>query len=114
MIAHPDAGKTTFPKKVFFCAGGTRTVGALQFDVIAYRLEHEYGAKVSYEPLGLHKAYWIDESSDEAALKGLKQRRKANLARDTEGRLVYLAESEWMLKMAQDQHEGVVWRDASE
>lgn len=90
------------------------TVGALQFDVIAYRLEHEYGAKVTYEPLGLHKAYWIDEDSDEAALEGLKQRRKNNLARDTEGRLVYLAESEWMLKMAQDQHEGVVWRDSSE
>ncbi len=90
------------------------TVGALQFDVIAYRLEHEYGAKVSYEPVSMHKAYWIGEDSDEAALKELSARRKGNLARDTEDRLVYLAESPWMLKMAQDQHEGVVWRDTSE
>lgn len=90
------------------------TVGALQFDVIAYRLEHEYGAKVSYEPLSLFKAYWIGSDSDEEALKDLKARRKNNIALDTEDRLVYLAESQWMLKMAQDQHEGIVWRDTSE
>jgi len=90
------------------------TVGALQFEVIAYRLEHEYGAKVSYEPMSLHKAYWIGDDSDPAALKELMSRRKNNIARDTEKRLVYLAESPWMLKMAQDQHEGVVWKDTSE
>jgi len=90
------------------------TVGALQFEVIAYRLEHEYGAKVSYEPMNLHKAYWISDESDPAALKELMSRRKNNIARDTEKRLVYLAESPWMLKMAQDQHEGVVWKDTSE
>ena len=27
------------------------TVGALQYEVIQYRLEHEYGAKCSYENL---------------------------------------------------------------
>ena len=90
------------------------TVGALQFDVIAYRLEHEYGAKVSYEPVNLYKAYWLGEKSDPKALKELQTRRRANLAQDTEGRLVYLAESAWMLKMAQEQHEGVEWRDTSE
>ena len=36
------------------------TVGALQFDVIQYRLEHEYGAKCDYEPLSIHQACWID------------------------------------------------------
>ncbi|MGB0789440.1 MAG: peptide chain release factor 3, partial [Marinirhabdus sp.] len=32
------------------------TVGALQFEVIQYRLEHEYGASCRYENLNVHKA----------------------------------------------------------
>ena len=36
------------------------TVGALQFEVIQYRLEHEYNAKCSYENLNVYKACWID------------------------------------------------------
>ena len=90
------------------------TVGALQFEVIAYRLEHEYGARVSYEPVSMYKAFWLGEDSDPQAMKDLRERRRGNLAQDTEGRLVYLAESPWMLKMAQEQHTGVVWRDTSE
>lgn len=43
------------------------TVGALQYEVIQYRLEHEYGAKCSYEPINIYKACWVeaDEKSDE-------------------------------------------------
>ena len=43
------------------------TVGALQYEVIQYRLEHEYGAKCTYESLSIHKACWIeaDEGSEE-------------------------------------------------
>jgi len=36
------------------------TVGALQFEVIQYRLEHEYGAKCTYENLNVHKACWVE------------------------------------------------------
>ncbi len=36
------------------------TVGALQFDVIQYRLEHEYGASCTYENLNVHKACWVE------------------------------------------------------
>ena len=36
------------------------TVGALQYEVIQYRLEHEYGAKCSYENFPVHKACWVD------------------------------------------------------
>ena len=36
------------------------TVGALQFEVIQYRLEHEYGAKCSYENLNIFKACWVE------------------------------------------------------
>lgn len=89
------------------------TVGALQFDVIQYRLEHEYGAKCRYEPLRLHKACWIT-CEDEAALKEFKQRRKRDLAHDKQGELVYLAESEWGLRTVQESHPEVQFHFVSE
>ncbi|MDE6693040.1 MAG: peptide chain release factor 3, partial [Muribaculaceae bacterium] len=36
------------------------TVGQLQFEVIQYRLLHEYGAQCRWEPISLYKACWID------------------------------------------------------
>jgi peptide chain release factor 3 len=89
------------------------TVGALQFDVIQYRLEHEYGAMCRYEPLNLHKACWISSDDDEA-LKEFLQRRKRDLGRDKQGQIVYLAESAWSLKMAQDNHPKVQFHFLSE
>lgn len=89
------------------------TVGALQFDVIQYRLEHEYGALVTYEPVFLHKACWIT-SDDEAALKEIVARRKKDIARDKHGNLVLLAESSWALNMAQENHPKVEFHYTSE
>ncbi len=34
-------------------------VGALQYEVIQYRLEHEYGAKCSYAPFQAFKSCWL-------------------------------------------------------
>ncbi|MEL6720756.1 MAG: peptide chain release factor 3, partial [Bacteroidota bacterium] len=89
------------------------TVGALQFDVIQYRLKHEYGASVTYEPLNLHKACWIT-CENEIALKEFLQRRKPDLAKDKYGHWVFLAQSAWTLKMAQDNHPEVVFHFTSE
>lgn len=89
------------------------TVGALQFDVIQYRLENEYGASCSYEPVNLHKACWVS-CEDEAALKEFLQRRKRDIAHDTHGQLVFLAESAWALKMAQENHPEIKFHFTSE
>lgn len=74
------------------------TVGALQFDVIQYRLEHEYGAKCDYEPLSLHKACWIEADTD-AGLQAFITRKKKDIARDKDEKPVFLAESAWVLRM---------------
>ncbi|TVR77548.1 MAG: peptide chain release factor 3 [Saprospirales bacterium] len=79
------------------------TVGALQFEVIQYRLEHEYGAKCGYEPISLHKACWV-KSKDKTALEEFRKRRKNNLALDKKGQLVFLAESQWALQRVQEAH----------
>lgn len=76
------------------------TVGQLQFEVIQYRLLHEYGAQCKWEPISLHKACWI-ESDDQAELENFKRRKFQYMAKDKEGRDVFLADSGYVLMMAQ-------------
>ncbi|MBP7272507.1 MAG: peptide chain release factor 3 [Saprospiraceae bacterium] len=89
------------------------TVGALQFEVIQYRLQHEYGASCDYEPVNLHKACWLS-SDDPKALKELEERRNRDIATDKDGQLVFLAESAWALKMAQENFPKVQFHFTSE
>jgi len=89
------------------------TVGALQFEVIEYRLKNEYGASVSYEPVNLAKACWIS-SDDEQALQAFLSRRKRDIAHDTHGQLVFLAESNFILQMARENHPKVQFHHTSE
>ena len=89
------------------------TVGQLQFEVIQYRLEHEYGAKCRWEPVSLHKACWI-ESDDAEALEHFKKRKYQYMARDTEGRDVFLADSGYVLQMAQQDFPAIRFHFTSE
>ncbi|MDR2935982.1 MAG: peptide chain release factor 3 [Rikenellaceae bacterium] len=75
------------------------TVGMLQFDVIQYRLEHEYGAKCRYEPISLYKACWI-ESDDREQMEDFRKRKYTNLAVDKQGREVFLADTSYALSQA--------------
>lgn len=76
------------------------TVGQLQFEVIEYRLLHEYGAQCRWEPISLYKACWI-ESDDAAEIENFKRRKFQYMATDKDGRDVFLAESGYLLQMAQ-------------
>lgn len=76
------------------------TVGQLQFEVIQYRLENEYNAKCRWEPVSLYKACWI-ESDDAEELEAFKKRKYQFMALDMEGRDVFLADSNYVLQMAQ-------------
>jgi peptide chain release factor 3 len=87
--------------------------GSLQFDVIQYRLQHEYGARCRYEQLPMHKACWI-ESEDAAKLKDFRLRKYQQLARDKEGREVYMAESPYALQMARENFPEIAFHFCSE
>jgi peptide chain release factor 3 len=76
------------------------TVGQLQFEVIQYRLLHEYNAKCRWEPISLYKACWI-ESDDAEALENFKKRKYQYMAKDKDDRDVFLADSGYILQMAQ-------------
>ena len=89
------------------------TVGQLQFEVIEYRLLHEYGAQCRWEPINLYKACWI-ESDDAAQLAEFKQRKHQYMALDKEGRDVFLAESNYILMMAQQDFKNIRFHFNSE
>ncbi|QFQ11611.1 peptide chain release factor 3 [Pseudoprevotella muciniphila] len=89
------------------------TVGQLQFEVIQYRLEHEYGAKCRWEPIHLYKACWI-ESDDAAELEIFKKRKYQYMAIDHEGRDVFLADSGYVLQMAQEDFKNIRFHFTSE
>jgi len=77
------------------------TVGALQFEVIQYRLEHEYNASCRYESVSLYKACWV-KCADAAKFKEFKRRKARNMAVDKHGNDVFLAQTAWDLNSTQD------------
>ena len=91
------------------------TVGALQFEVIQYRLEHEYGAKCTYENFPVFKACWVeptDKNNDE--FKEFKRVKQKFLAKDKSGKLVFLADSQFSLQMTQQKYPSVKLHFTSE
>ena len=89
------------------------TVGQLQFEVIQYRLLHEYGAACRWEPVSLHKACWI-ESDNPESLENFKKRKAQFMAKDLSGRDVYLAVSAYVLMMAQQDFPDIRFHFTSE
>ncbi|MDR0229474.1 MAG: peptide chain release factor 3 [Flavobacteriaceae bacterium] len=84
------------------------TVGALQYEVIQYRLEHEYGAKCTYENFPAYKACWVraDDPKNEE-FKEFKRVKQKFLAHDKSGQLVFLADSEFSIQMTQSKYPSV-------
>ena len=89
------------------------TVGQLQFEVIQYRLLHEYGAQCRWEPINLYKACWI-ESDDATELENFKKRKSQFMAVDKDGRDVFLADSGYVLQMAQNDFKNIRFHCSSE
>ena len=74
----------------------------MQFDVTMARLKAEYGVDAVYEPVDYAAARWVG-CEDKIKLKAFEKEALANLARDAEGHLAYLAPSEWRLGYTMEQ-----------
>ncbi len=91
------------------------TVGALQYEVIQYRLEHEYGAKCSYEPLNIYKACWVTtENEDSEEFKEFLRVKQKFMAKDKFDKRVFLADSAFSIEMAQQKYPSVKLHFVSE
>lgn len=88
------------------------TVGELQFEVLQYRLEHEYNAKCRFEARNIHKACWM--SGDETKIKEFMKYRMNNIAYDKDGQPVFLADTAYILRMAQENNPEITFHLTSE
>jgi peptide chain release factor 3 len=94
-------------KKIIGC------VGELQFEVIQYRLLHEYGASVVFNSLPFYKACWLT-SKDSKKLEEFVRFKSNNVAEDKDGQLVYLAQSEWFLNTERTNNPDIEFHFTSE
>ena len=78
-------------------------VGELQFDVIKYRLLHEFGASVDFVQLQSYKACWIKYDNIED-IDELLRIRSNNLFKDKHNNLVYIADSSYALNIAKEKN----------
>ena len=89
------------------------TVGQLQFEVINYRLIHEYGANCRFVPRNYFKACWIT-SNDKIQLESFRGAKANYLAVDKDDNLVFLAETTFLLSMAEQDYPEITFHKSSE
>jgi peptide chain release factor 3 len=103
--------------QLFTQYGGTKKiigcVGELQFEVIQYRLLHEYSASVQFNSLPFYKACWLI-ARDTKSLDDFARFKQANIGEDKDGHLVYLAQSEWFLNTERTNNPGIEFHFTSE
>ena len=88
-------------------------VGQLQFEVVAFRLQDEYGVQCVFEPVTVHTARWVD-AADPRKLEEFTARAHDHLARDHKGALVYLAPSRINLQLTLERWPDIVFRETRE
>jgi peptide chain release factor 3 len=89
------------------------TVGALQFEVIQFRLKNEYGATVDFSQQSIYKACWISSKSPQKLAEFLDSKQR-HIAKDKDGKLVFMAESRAWLQMVQDNFPDIEFHFTSE
>tara|TARA_B110000003_G_C16624614_1_gene524429 strand:- start:29 stop:1606 length:1578 start_codon:yes stop_codon:yes gene_type:complete len=91
------------------------TVGLLQFEVIQYRLLHEYGAKCNFENINVFKACWVcTKDSNNTEKEEFKKIKQKFLANDKDGQLVFLADSSFSLEMTKQKYPSIKFYNTSE
>ena len=79
------------------------TVGPLQFEVIQHRLLNEYGASCAFLPVNIYKACWIS-SNNPKKLREFIASKERHIAKDKDGKYVFMAETKAWLQMIQDNY----------
>jgi peptide chain release factor 3 len=88
-------------------------VGALQLDVLATRLDAEYGLQTRYEQSRFSVCRWVT-SEDPVALKKFVDGNGSSIAEDLDGAPVFLAPSAFSLRYDAERHPAVVFSDVKD
>ncbi len=85
-------------------------VGILQFEVLEYRLKHEYNVDIRLERLPFSFARWTD--GEEEAMDAFKKSQR-NLVTDRDGRIVALFENDFQMRTAMDKYPAITFYENS-
>lgn len=88
-------------------------VGALQFEVIQFRLKNEYTATVEFVSQHIYKACWMSSTNDKKLQEFIDSKQR-HIARDKDGKLVFMAESKAWLQMVQENFPEIKFHFTSE
>jgi peptide chain release factor 3 len=77
------------------------TVGEMQFEVIKFRLLHEYGADCDMQSMNIYKAFWFTSSNKEQ-LERFQELQNYHIAFDRDDHPVFLAEGTWSYNTARE------------
>ena len=80
-------------------------VGVLQFDVLKYRLENEYGCEIRLEALPYEYIRWVGDPSTDVTK--LKRMNNVKAVKDMKGNPLLLFVNEWMIRMVLEDNEGL-------
>ena len=88
-------------------------VGALQLDVLATRLDAEYGLPIGYEMSRFTICRWIS-SDDKAALRTFMDAHASAMSMDVDGDPVFMAPSAHSLRYDAERHPAIVFSDVKD
>jgi peptide chain release factor 3 len=77
-------------------------VGALQFEVLASRIEEEYGLPVRFESSQFTSARWVHGTRE--AVEAFVAKNKGHIATDNDGDTVYLTRLQWDIDRVERDH----------
>jgi len=88
-------------------------VGMLQFDVVAFRLQDEYGVQATWDNVNVHTARWV-YCDDPKKLEEFRSKAYEHLALDHSGALVYLAPTRVNLQLTLERWPDLTFRETRE
>jgi peptide chain release factor 3 len=89
------------------------TVGEMQFEVIKFRLLHEYGADCDMQSMNIYKAFWFTSSNQEQ-LERFHDLQNYHIAYDRDDHPVFLAEGIWSYNTAREMFPDIEFHLTSE
>ncbi len=85
-------------------------VGVLQFEVLEYRLTHEYGVEINTQRMPYRFIRWVNDDFD---MNTLNLTMDSLVGHDKDDRPVIFFQNEWSIRMIQERNKGLVLRETS-
>ncbi len=112
LVQLAEEGTTQVFKPLFGSEWVVGAVGILQFEVVLHRLKYEYGVEIAYDAVNYATARWV--GGEKKLLEDFEKKEKMNLYIDGEGKLTYMAASQWRLENTMDNWKGIEFNATSE